>query len=174
MHRLVGKIHGLKLLGVLPSKHPKWKNPYASVEFITQEEADISPALDTIRNKYDGQLPFVVNPNVLDPLSLAHVLAPVRTELGDNYCYDCSPFKILHDITIGRMQAAQDDDRRNFCVRRWKFLSPENDQLIVDFVKPIECSATCRVHIVGSVITATFTGNEDVETGLVGEALRDL
>ena len=174
LHRVVGKIHGLKLLGVLPSKHPKWKNPYVSVEFMTEEEADISPVLDSIRNKYDGQLPFVVNPQLLDASALAPALGRIRTELGDNYRYDCSPFKILHDISIGRMKAEIGDDRRNFCVRRWKFLSPENDQLVLDFVKPVEGSSTCRLHIVGSVLTAKFTSNEDVETGLVGEALRDL
>ena len=69
----------------------------------------------------------MANPNVLDSSSLTNMLALVRTELGDNDCYDCSPFKILQDITIGRVQTAKDNGHINVCARRWKFLSPEND-----------------------------------------------
>lgn len=176
MHRLVGSIKGLKVLGIVPSKHPKWKNPYISIKFMTDEEAEISPYFDKFRNKYEGKLPFLVDPNSLakNAASMPEMPLEVRTELGDDYCYNTSVFKIIHDISVGRLQAARDDDRRNFGVTRWKFLSPESEQLVVDFVKPVEGSATCRLHISGSILSAHFTGNEDIETGLLGEALRDL
>ena len=32
----------------------------------------------------------------------------VRAELGDNYVYDCSAHKILHDIHVGRLLAHRD------------------------------------------------------------------
>ena len=148
------------------------------MEYITEEEADIAPYIyfDGFRNKlkYKRLLPFVIDPSNLDAAHMFPVPAKVRTELGDNYCYNCSPYKIIYDLHMGRMQAAQGDERRNFGVKRWKMMSPENEQVAIDFVRHVEGSSTCRLIIAANVLTATFTSNEDVETGLLGEALRDL
>ena len=88
------------------------------------------------------------------------VPAKVRTELGDNYCYNCSPYKIIYDLHMGRMQAAQGDERRNFGVKRWKIMCPENEQVVI--VGHAEGSATCRLIKTANISTATFTSNEDV------------
>ena len=148
----------------MASKHPQWKNPYVCVEYITEEEADITPFFDGFWNKYEGLLPFVIDPSNLDAAHMFPVPAKVRTELGDKYCYNCSPYKIIYDLHMGRMQAAQGDERRNFGVKRWKMMSPENEQVVVDFVRHVEGSATWRVIIAANVSTATFTSNEDVDS----------
>ena len=39
LHRFTGSIEGLKKLGVMASKHPKWRNPYIHVEYLSEEES---------------------------------------------------------------------------------------------------------------------------------------
>ena len=41
--RMVGNVKGLKKLGIHASKHPKWKNPFVTVEFISEADAEIAP-----------------------------------------------------------------------------------------------------------------------------------
>ena len=172
--RMVGNVKGLKKLGIHASKHPKWKNPFVTVEYISEEDAEIAPYFDEMRARYGGVLPYVVNPHNVTRAEIFDVNSKVRTKLGDEYSFDCSPHKVVHDIHIGRLKASKGNDRRNFGMKRWSMISHEDEGVVIDFVKPVEGSAIYRVLIMGTVTTTKFTGTRDVETGELGEALRDL
>ena len=172
--RMVGNVKGLKKLGIHASKHPKWKNPFVTVEYISEEDAEIAPYFDEMRARYGGVLPYVVNPHNVTRAEIFDVNSKVRTKLGDEYSFDCSPHKVVHDIHIGRLKASKGNDCRNFGMKRWSMISHKDEGVVIDFVKPVEGSAIYRVLIMGTVTTTKFTGTRDVETGELGEALRDL
>ena len=98
--RMVGNVKGLKKLGIHASKHPKWKNPFVTVEYISEEDAEIAPYFDEMRARYGGVLPYVVNPHNVTRAEIFDVNSKVRTELGDEYSFNCSPHKVVHDIHI--------------------------------------------------------------------------
>ena len=65
--RPVGNIKGLKLLGIKASKHPRWANPYFSVEYQDDLAGELGPAYDELRREHGGELPYVMNPFSLWP-----------------------------------------------------------------------------------------------------------
>jgi len=98
-NRFVGNLHGLKLMGIKACKHPKWAHPFIFMEYIDSLAGEIGPHYDALRSEHGGELPYVLNPWEL--LTREEFVSPnskVRNEFGESYCYDCSPYKIRHDM----------------------------------------------------------------------------
>jgi hypothetical protein len=123
LYRFIGSIEGLKKLGVLASKHSKWRNPYVHVQYITEEESLFGSYYDSLRQKHGGDLPFVVNPNDLTKEEVFDPNSKVRSELGDSYCYHVPAHKIVHGIHLGRLRAAKNDPCRNFGIQHFFMVS---------------------------------------------------
>ena len=150
------------------------ENPYVFMHYMTEEEASIAPYYDEVRNKYGGVLPFVVDPHQLTKSECFDPHGKVRAELGDTYCYDCSAYKIVHDIHMGRLDAPAGSELQNFGLKRWVMVSTEKDKLVIDVVKKCDGSATATLLICGDVLATSFSHAYDLETGEVKETLRDV
>lgn len=169
--RLVGSIAGLKKLGVLPSRHFLWKHPYIAVSYQDSQLAELSPFYDEIRQHYDGQLPYVINP---EQLSASDFHDSIRAELGDAYNYNKKKEEILHDIMMKRLSAPAGDIHRNFGLKSWCIMKPYAGLVVIDFLVPNEGSSTWRMKLSAEVEYAQLTPGKDIETGTVLEALRDV
>ena len=152
---------------------PAQRRVKISVEYITEEEAQFGTYYDSIRQKFGGELPFVVNPNDLSKEELLDPNSKVRSELGDDYDYNVPAHKVLHDIHVGRLRADEKDSRRNFGMKQWFMVSPETNGIVIDIIRAVEGSATLRMAVTENVLFTKFTGAQDIETGLLGQILRD-
>ena len=93
-------------------------------------------------------------------------------ELGENYDFNCSANKVRHDIHVEHLKAKTDSELRNFGVKKWVLVC--EDEVGIQIVRPLEGSQTCHIYVFGATDSASFTGAIDLETGLVGEALKDV
>ena len=104
LHRFSGNIEGLKMLGIDAKNHPKWKSPFIKDEYFSDEECAFSPNYNSMHMKlkyaYSDALPFHIS---LFSLSAVQLLTDgkVKFELGEDYCFGCSPHKVRHDMNIG-------------------------------------------------------------------------
>ena len=172
LHHFVGNVEGLKMLGIVSSNHPKWANPYVKVEYFSEEEASLAPYYDKLRSKHSGVLPFHIDPFSLSADDFLVHNEKVKLELGENYNFNCSAYKVRHDIHVGRLKAKTDSELRNFGVKKWVLVC--EDEVGIQIVRPLEGSQTCHIYVFGATDSASFTGAIDLETGLVGEALKDV
>ena len=174
-NRFVGNLQGLKVMGIEACKHPKWAHPFISVEYVDSLAGEIGPHYDALRSEHGGELPYVLNPWEL--LTREEFVSPnskVRNELGDSYCYDCTPYKIRHDMEIGRLSAESNNPLRNFGMKQWAMLSSGDGQVIVDFLLPCEGSAGCKIMVTAKAEVSGFSTATDAETGQLAQLLRDV
>ena len=118
-------------------------------------------------------MPYHVSPFSLDAVQL-QTDSKVKFELGEEYCFECSPYKIRHDMHLGRLQADQFSDVRNFGFKKWWIVTGGEEDIVVDIVKPLEGSQTCNIFLECATETASFTGTQDLETGSVAQAMQDV
>ena len=173
--RMIGNLKGIKLLGVHASKHPRWANPFLAVEYQDSIAGEIGPYYDNLRIEHGGELPYVINPwELKNEEDFINPVSKVRNELGDEYSYDCSPYKMRYDMEIGRLKAPTSSSLRNFGMKRWAMLSSAEEDVMVDFIQPCEGSAGCRIIMTFRVEVAQFSAANDEETGRMTEFLRDV
>ena len=70
----------------------------------------------------------------------------VKFELGEDYNFDCSPYKVRHDMHLGHVQADKMSDLYNFGVKKWWIASTGEQDVLVDIIKPPEDLQTCTVY----------------------------
>ena len=143
LHRSSGNIEGLKMLGINAKNHPKWKIPFIKDEYFSDEECAFPPwpYYNSMKLKYSDALPFHIS---LFSLSAVQLLTDgkVKFELGEDYCFGCSPHKVRHDMNIGRLRADKNSDLRNFGVKKWWMVSGGPEDVMVDIARPLEGSET--------------------------------
>ena len=173
VHRFLGSIQGLKMVGVHSKNHSKWANPFLKVEYFSAEEAEFAPYYDKLKFKNGGTLPYHVDVFALDSKQLLED-AKVKFELGEDYNFDCSPYKVRHDMHLGHVQADKTSDLYNFGVKKWWIASTGEQDVLVDIIKPPEGSQTCTVYFECNITSANFTGAIDLESGAVAQGLKDV
>jgi hypothetical protein len=170
--RFRGSMEGLKMVGIESKNHSKWSNPYLKVEYFSDEEAAFAPYYNKLQLKYGGILPFHIDIFRLDANQLL-ADEKVKAELGEHYNFDCSPYKVRHDMHVGRLKA-ENSDLYNYGVKKWWMVSAAPEDILVDIIRPLQGSQTCTVFIECNITSANFTGQVDLESGSAGQGLRDV
>ena len=95
-------------------------------------------------------------------------------ELDENYNFNCSAYKVWHDIHVGHLKAKfkTDSEVCNFGVKKWVLVC--EGEVGIQIVRPLEGSQTCHIYVFDATESVSFTSAIDLETGLVGEALKDV
>ena len=175
-YKFIGSINGLKKLGMITRNHPEWKDPFVFVRYFDSKAAEIGEYYDNMAAKYEGKLPFPINPEeALNVKNKGEWAKTFSLELGDEYNFSTSSsYKVLYDVTVGRISASPTCDYRNFGFKSLRRVESGANGLLIEILKPYEASTSAIILFTVKVVAQEFGAVSDVETGLQVEQLRDV
>ena len=126
--------------------------------------------------KYEGKLPFPINPEeALNVKNKGEWAKTFSLELGDEYNFSTSSsYKVLYDVTVGRISASPTCDYRNFGFKSLRRVESGANGLLIKILKLYEASTLAIILFTVKVVAQEFGAVSDVETGLQVEQLRDV